>query len=131
MARRGRQPHKTRFKKSQATEKRIAKELGGRALPRSGGLPWDSKGWDPNRRTAEGDLTTDDFLIEHKRIEPQVGSIGVKRQWLQKVTSGAKRLGKYPAMVVTFEGATEMEQDWALIPMSLMKRLVGKLQTEE
>lgn len=70
-------------------------------------------------------------MVEHKRCEPQVGSIGVKREWLQKVTAGAKFKTKYPAMVLTFENAQGHEQDWALLPMSLVKRLLGKLREED
>jgi hypothetical protein len=52
-------------------------------------------------------------------------SVGVKREWLEKVTAGAGRALKTPAMVLTFEKAVGFEQDWLLIPVSTARRLMG------
>lgn len=101
--------------------------MGGRRLPRSGGLAWSK--WD--KKTAGGDLGTSDLLVEHKRVEPHVKSVSIKRDWLKKVTEGANRQGKYPTMALTFEDAKGHEKDWMVFPMSLAERLLGKLKEEE
>ena len=115
-----------RAKRSTVEENRIADKLGGRRLPRSGGLPWSSS----DSTTDGGDLTSKYLHVEHKRVEPQVKSIGIKRDWLEKVTEGAARRGKVPAMAVTFESASGHATDWLMLPLDLAKRLMD-IQMEE
>lgn len=67
-------------------------------------------------------MVAEDVLIEHKFAAPQTGSIGVQRAWLSKVTEGARRKSKVPAMVLTFEAPEGHEKDWVLIPLSLWLR---------
>lgn len=44
-----------------------------------------------------------------------------------KVTAGASRVGKVPAMGLTYEDAEEFEQDWVAVPLSFMERLLRSL----
>lgn len=71
------------------------------------------------------------MLIEHKRCEPHVASISVKREWLDKVTAGARRQMKYPALLLHFEGAAKHEEEWLCLPMSLATRILGMLKDEK
>jgi hypothetical protein len=116
------QDFSSKARKSKKHEIRVAKELGGKRLAASGAKRFSK--WMPTSVTAGGDLGTKDLLVEHKRAEPETKSIGVKREWLQKVTEGAKRCMKDPAMVLTFEDSNGFEQDWMLLPLSVAKRLM-------
>jgi hypothetical protein len=82
-------------------------------------------------KTAGGDLKTEDLLVEHKRVEPHVKSVSIKRDWLRKVTEGANQMSKYPALALTFEDAKGHEKDWIAFPMSLAEHLLRKLREEE
>ena len=113
----------TRAKRSSKHETRIAKSLGGKRLPQSGAKRFSK--WLPSSVTAGGDLTTDNLLIEHKRAEPETKSISVKREWLLKVSEGAERMAKVPAMVLTFEDSKGFEGDWLMVPLSAARNLLG------
>ena len=69
--------------------------------------------------------------IEHKRAEPKTKSIGVKREWLQKISEAATRYMKTPAMILTFEGEKVMEKDWVLLPLPFVERLLKTLEDED
>ena len=116
-----------RFKRSLKEESRVASGLGGRRLPRSGGMAWSKH----DTTTMGGDLKTADLLVENKRVEPHVKSVSIKREWLQKVTTGSNMQMRYPAMALTFEEAEGFEQDWMLLPMSLASRLLALLESEK
>jgi hypothetical protein len=120
------EPNYERAKRSTKHENRFAGRLGGRRLPRSGGLAWSRH----DRSTDGGDITTTHLHIEHKRAEPQTKSIGIKRDWLQKVTEGANRQMKIPAMGLTFEDALGFEQDWVAVPLSVMERFLKALDDD-
>lgn len=107
-------------------EARIAKRLGGRVYKRSGGMSWSRH----DVTTMRGDLSTPDLHIEHKRIEPTTKSISVKRMWLSKVTAGARRVMKIPAMVFHFEEAQGHDEDWILLPLDVVERLFTVLKDE-
>jgi len=113
-------PNYGKVQKSKKHEKRIAKELGGKRLPRSGANRWSK--W--NKSTANGDIKTPTLHVEHKRTEK--ASISIKREWLEKVCDGARAVAKDPAVVITFEDASEIPQDWAIIPLSVLKRLLNE-----
>jgi hypothetical protein len=119
-------PNYDRAKKSTREERKTAKRLGGRTYSRSGGMPWSRH--DPT--TACGDLSTTELHIEHKRIEPDTKSIGVKRDWLRKVTVGAKRTMKIPAMAFHFEGAQGHTEDWLMLPMEVAERFLSALRED-
>jgi hypothetical protein len=113
-----------RVKKSRKEEERIAEEMGGKRLPRSGGMRWSK--WD--KKTAKGDIGTPDFHIEHKETEKQ--SISIKKAWLEKVTEGARDAMKDPALVVTFiEG--RKRDDWAMIRLADLKRLLSAAEVSD
>jgi len=87
--------------------------------------------WSRHDSTTEGgDLSTDDFLIEHKRIEPKTKSISVKREWLKKVTAGAHRKMKLPAMAFRFERAEGFAEDWIMLPLDVAERLLAALKDD-
>lgn len=113
--------NKTAGRRSKKHEDRLAEVMGGLRLPRSGGLS-PSK-W-TQRHTAGGDISTKEFLIEHKATSRQ--SLGLKKVWLEKVSEGAKRVMKHPALVVTFDQDQPSPQDWVLIPMSVFEKLRGR-----
>ena len=120
-------------KRSDKHERRIAKAMGGKRIARSGAVSvgrfsqWGGTKYKDGAAaiTANGDVTTPDFVIEHKFIEPLTKSVGVSRVWLTKVTEGARRQMKTPAMVLTFERAHGHEQDWLLIPLSIARTKLG------
>ena len=112
-------PNYDKYKKSKKHETRLANRLGGKRLPRSGGLAWSK--WD--KTTDGGDLTNDDFLFEHKMTEAK--SISLKRDWLEKVTEGARSKLKDPAMILTFEGNIRAPKDWVLIPLEIFETLTA------
>lgn len=117
------QDYSGKAKRSKKHEVRVAKALGGTRLAASGAKRFSK--WLPTGVTAGADVGTPTLHVEHKRAERDTGSIGVKREWLLKVTEGADRVMKTPAMVLTFEEAKGIEQDWLLVPLSVARRLLG------
>lgn len=69
--------------------------------------------------------------VEHKRVEPKTKSIRIPREWLSKVSEGARRRLKVPAIVVTFEDAQGYEADWLMVPLDTAKRLMDVQLSEE
>ena len=116
-----------RAKKSTREENRVAEKLGGRRYKRSGGLAWSRH----DKTTDGGDLANKDMHIEHKRVEPDTKSIGVKREWLTKVTEGANRRVKIPGLVISFEQPRGHEQDWLMIPLDVALRLLQVTMGED
>lgn len=128
------EPNFNRARRSKKHEIRVADKLGGKRLPVSGAKPfskYDQRrdflfgcgGADPHG-TACGDLSTKDFHVEHKRTE--CASMSIQREWLDKVEEGARKTGKNPAVVVTFEVDLQRPTDWVLIPMEVFERLRKK-----
>lgn len=110
-------PNYDRVKRSKKHEQRLGKRLGGRRLARSGGQAWSK--WD--KATAKGDISAPTLHLEHKRTDAE--SISVKKEWLVKVSEGARRVGKDPGLVITFEKIGSKPMDWVLIPLDLLERL--------
>lgn len=108
-----------RVAKSKKHENRLAKVMGGRRLPRSGGTSWSK--WD-KKKTAEGDIKAPTLHIEHKHTEN--ASMSLKREWLEKVCQGARSQGKDPAVFITFDDAKSIPPDWALVPLDVLQRLL-------
>jgi len=113
-----------RYKRSKRHEDRVAKRLGGRRLPRSGGLAWSR--WD--RSTAGADLGTAEFHIEHKRTQNK--SISVTREWLEKVSEGARKAMKDPGLVLCFEHKTGEPDEWIAIPLEVFEKLLKAVETK-
>lgn len=112
------EPNYDRYKRSKKHENRLSKRLGGKRLPRSGGMAWSR--WD--KTTAQGDVSLPDFHLEHKRTECE--SMSVKHDWLRKVADGARRVGKDPALGVTFEERGKAPDDWIMMPLDVFERLL-------
>jgi hypothetical protein len=113
------EPNHDKYKRSKKHEDRLAKKLGGKRLPRSGGLSWSR--WDST--TAQGDLSTKELHLEHKRTD--AASMSVKKDWLEKVADGARRTGKDPGLMITFEKKGVPPMDWVMIPLDVLQRLMA------
>lgn len=116
------EPNNDRARRSRKQEDRIAKKLGGRRLRRSGGSRWSKY----DQSTDDGDVATPEFHVEHKRTDNK--SMSIKKEWLEKVREGAKKFGKDPALVITFEEPTKPSvppEDWILIPLDVARRVLG------
>ncbi len=116
-------PGHDKVQRSKKHEERLAKMLGGRRLPRSGGKKWSPR-WEKGGGTDNGDVTTPNFHLEHKRTD--AASLSVKREWLDKVAYGARQRAKDPGVVITFETPTRLTStpvEWILLPMSVFERL--------
>lgn len=64
-------------------EKHIAKVIGGRLTPNSGGTKFGG-----------GDVVTDKFLIEAKTTTKEKTAFGIKKEWLKKAREQAFEQGK-------------------------------------
>lgn len=115
-----------RSKRSTKEEHLFANRLGGERLPRSGGLAWSKD--DPT--TAGGDVKSEELLVEHKRVEPDTGSIRVKRGWLRKVSEAAQRGNRVPALGISFESPQGHDREWVMLPLSFVERIIGKLRED-
>jgi hypothetical protein len=111
--------------RSNRNERRLAQQLGGKRIPRSGGKSWSNRaGGATGKKTTEGgDVGTKDFHIENKRSVKE--SIGVKKQWLDDISAAAHRVMKDPALILTFEDELERRppEDWVAIPIKVFERL--------
>ncbi len=111
-------------KRSKAHELRLATELGGKRELRSGAnkfSPWGS-------RTMGRDISTDKFLIEHKNTQKE--SISIKKEWLLGIKASAHAAMKDPMLIFTFQTGTQPPEDWAAIPLTVLKRLLASADTE-
>lgn len=119
-----------KYRRSKKHEDRIAAELGGRRLPRSGGLPWSpmdaklSRAEGSKIRTLGADIQTKEFMVEHKRTVNK--SMSVKLEWLEGVRAGAAGANRHPALAFTFERHSGPPEDWVAVPLSVFKQLIGK-----
>jgi hypothetical protein len=124
-------PNHKNVKRSKKQEERIAKTFGGRRLPRSGGKAWsrsdesrhNREAYQIETKTDGGDVVAPEFLIEHKLTRTK--SYSLHRDTLAKVTEGAEARGKTPLVVVTFEHTTRKLEDWAVIPMEALQKLLA------
>jgi len=115
-------PNHDRAKRSNRHERRVASEMGGQRIRNSGGARWSKH----DHNTDDGDVATPDFHVEAKRTDRK--SMSIKREWLDKVRSGARKFGKDPAVVLTFERPkqpSELPEDWIMMPLDVAKRLLG------
>ena len=112
-------PNAGRHRKAIKEEKRVAEDLGGRALPNSGSLPFGKY----DASTAAADVQTTRLLVQHKGT--QKDSYGVRRDDLNDLSIQAKRRTLIPVLMVRFERETRCEDEWAMIPASVLKRLLA------
>lgn len=129
----GQKKRRVHQKKPKAQERRVAASVGGRRQGGSGALP-EAKG--DVRRWGDFGL-----LVEAKRVEfdPRTGrgqSIGVKAEWLTKITAEAYEQNVEPALAIQFDDAvmTKLQRhgvrtstDWIAMPLSVLKRLLERL----
>jgi hypothetical protein len=101
----------TRTNRDRATEQeqRVAKRIGGRTQPNSGGTLFAHQ---------KGDLQTTEIVWELK------GTIGkrvvVDRHMLHKACADAKRVGKDPGLQFTIEELPEhIPKDWVMVPLDV------------
>ncbi len=97
-----------------ASERRVAKEIGGKLTAASGAHP-----------LSKGDIKKGSFLIEAKST--QNASLGLKYEYAVKIGKEARGTGKHPAIAINFtddEGRSKLYGDWVAIPLSLFKELV-------
>jgi hypothetical protein len=105
------QPARDSYRQSKKHEMRLAKELGGRRLPNSGGARRSR--WDP-RRSQGADLISEFEVVEHKFT--RANSIRLHLDWWLKLCDGAARIGKPPALMLTF--VRKMAADLDLVVIS-------------
>jgi len=89
-----------------ASEKRLTRQLSGRARPASGAM-----------EGAKGDIDLGDVLMEAKSTTRL--SIGLQRDWLLKIAVEARSEQKTPALAVSFttpDGKPLMDGEWVCIP---------------
>lgn len=119
------QPNADTKRRSNENETRLAKKLGGKRVRNSGGKPWSARdaktvvGSGPT--TEGGDVATHDFFIENKRSEKK--SISVQKEWIEQIKESARRVGKSPAVILTFETPRKPPEDWVMIPIDVFDRL--------
>lgn len=99
------------------SEKRLAKDLGGRLQMASGALAH-----------AKSDILLGDFRIEAKSTNGE--SLALKRAWLEKISREAQSSGQTPALTISFvdnEGRAVMHtnSEWVAIPMWKFKEMIG------
>lgn len=94
-------------------EKRAAKSLGARLTPASGAAQ------------SKGDMSRGEFLIEHKSTVQE--SMGLKRDWLEKIEREALFTGKSPALMIDFlrpSGDAHPAGRWVLVQESVFKEIL-------
>lgn len=104
-------------KYSDKQEKSIAKKVGGKTTPNSGGTKFSG-----------GDVLTDTFLIEAKTSTKDKKSFSIKKEWLEKMQEQAFEQGKQnSALAIDFGDG----KNYYLISEKLFKELVYHLEKEE
>jgi len=107
-----------RTKRSRRHEQRLA-GTSGKRIKRSGAARWSKH----DKTTDQGDISTPEFHIEHKFTDKK--SIGLKKEWLDRVRDGAQRVAKDPMLIVTFDSnAGRTSEDYAVVPMEVFERLL-------
>lgn len=93
-------------KAGRASEKRLAKQLNGRAQPASGAV-----------EGLKGDIVFAKVLMEAKSTTGN--SISIKHEWLSKIAYEARNETKIPAVAISFvtpEGKPVISGDWVMVP---------------
>lgn len=115
-------PYQTRKNKIGAggikSEKQVARRLAGRQTPASGAM-----------EGAKGDIVLPEFLMEAKSTTAD--SLGVKFEWLAKITREALAVGKKPALSMSFvtgSGAAVDGGTWVAVPENVFKAMMEELE---
>jgi hypothetical protein len=97
------------------SEKRLGKQIGARATPASGAM-----------LGAKGDLDLGNVLMEAKSTIKD--SMTLHFDWLMKIEGEARRMGKTPALAISFvkcSGGVWPGGDWVMIPVETAVELFG------
>jgi hypothetical protein len=95
-------------------EKKVSKKLGGRLTLNSGASG------------QKGDIDLADFRVESKATTAD--SMGIKLEWLSKISRESLGVGKSPALALSFvtdTGDAKRHGEWVAIPLHVFKELVG------
>ena len=95
------------------SEKRLTKELGGRARPASGAV-----------LGAKGDIDLGDVLMEAKSTTAL--SMTLKLDWLLKISNEARAEHKSPSLMISFthpDGRQRLDGEWVAIPRHVWEAL--------
>ena len=106
---------RTKNSHGRASEKKVAKSVGGRLTPASGAMAG-----------AKGDVRLPNFLLEAKSTSDQ--TMRVELHWLQKISHEALSIGKQPALSIRFvnpDGSPKKGGSFVAIPEYLFKELVN------
>ena len=99
--------------KANATEKQLAKDLGGHRVPNSGSIDG-----------LKGDVSTDDFLIDSKETGSR--QLMVTGQMINKITKEAREAGKNPALVLTLgQVPLGTARQWVCIPLHVFQEMTN------
>lgn len=101
-----------------SSERNLSKRLGGRLTPASGAM-----------EGAKGDIVLPNFLVEAKSTTGD--SLGVKLEWLAKITREAIAKGLRPALGITFvtgSGAPVDGGKWIAIPEHVFEGMMEDLK---
>jgi len=112
-------PAVRRVDKSKKHETRVAATYGGRRLAASGAAPFGRR----DRNTAGADVTSELLLMQHKGTERN--SLSIQREWLFEITTEAARRSKYPALVITFDAETRVDNEWVAVPRKVFQMLLA------
>lgn len=105
------QPEKTKRKKSQSQEKRVAAAIAGKVQPGSGSRPFK-----------KGDIKSTEMLVEAKRTDKD--SMSVKKAWLVKVFRESVGYNRIPALSLEFDDMPDLvPKDWIAIPAKTLALL--------
>lgn len=121
------EPNADKARRSNENERRLANRLGGKRVQRSGGKLWSRRaaGSTGTGMTEGGDVELREFFVENKRTE--LKSLSVKREWLTQIRAAAARVGKEPALIMTFEVDRKPPEDWVAIPIEVFEHLRKKI----
>jgi hypothetical protein len=90
-----------------ASEKRLNRQLGGKARPASGAM-----------EGAKGDIDLESILLEAKSTVKD--GMRVQLDWLAKISREARSEGKKPAVTLSFShpnGQPRVDGQWVLVPL--------------
>lgn len=96
-------------KAGRKSEKKLVKQLGGKARPASGAMDG-----------AKGDIDLDHILMECKSTINM--SLVLKLGWLLKIAYEARCVGKRPALSISFthdDGEPVKDGQWVMVPLSV------------
>lgn len=116
-----RAPKQTIGNAGRYSERRIAKQVGGRLRPASGAVVGH-----------KGDIALATELIECKSTTGR--SISVEHAWLGKIAKEAGAEGKTPVLMLSYtnaDGKPCPNGDWACVPLQVWQEMQEKLRGQQ